>query len=373
MTRAAIEAELLAWMKSADWTPDPKRFDRIALELFRFQYERCKPYELLCRTIGRTPDSARTASDVPAVPTGAFKEFELRCFDASETIRTFRTSGTSTDRRGELHLDRLDVYEASLLSSLRHCLLPRSAGARPIERMRFLAPSPDEAPHSSLSYMFGALCEAEGGASSGFDLRGDRLDSASLRIAVRDAWREDEPMLIAGTAFAFVHFLDERGDETWDLPAGSRVMETGGFKGRSRVVPRSVLHAELADCFAIPEGSVVNQYGMTELGSQFYDSTIIDPSGPRRKLAPPWTRVRFADPATGQDAPSGEVGLILVQDLANSGSIAAIQTADLGRAILDDEGRAIGFEIIGRAEGAEARGCSIATDIMLEAARGGSK
>jgi len=370
MNRAAIEDELLAWMKSDDWTSDPGRFDRIALELFRFQYDRCKPYALLCQSIDRTPDSVRTANDIPAVPTGAFKEFELRCFDAAGTIRTFHTSGTSTDRRGKLHLDRLDLYEESLLSSLRHCLLTRSGAARRIECMRFLAPSPDEAPHSSLSYMFGALCEAEGGAESGFDLRGDRLDSDALHNAVRGARLEDEPMLIAGTAFAFVHFLDDVGQEDWELPLGSRVMETGGFKGRSREVPRSVLHSELAKRFAIPEVSVINQYGMTELGSQFYDSTILDPNGPRRKLAPPWTRVRFTDPATGQDAPSGEVGLILIQDLANSGSIAAIQTADLGRAILDHAGHAIGFEVIGRAEGAEARGCSIATDIMLEASRG---
>jgi hypothetical protein len=370
MTRAAVEEELLAWMRSGDWTPEPERFDRIALELFCIQYELCEPYMLLCRSIERTPDSVRNARDIPAVPTGAFKEFGLRCFDASETIRTFRTSGTSTERRGELHLDRLDVYEASLLSSLRHCLLPVSNAERRIESMRFLASSPDEAPHSSLSYMFGALRDSEGGAYCGFDLRKDRLDTVSLRNAIRHARSEDQPMLIAGTAFAFVHFLDAAAEAEWELPIGSRVMETGGFKGRSREVPRSVLHSELAKRFAIPERSIINQYGMTELGSQFYDSTIVDPSGPRRKLTPPWTRVRFVDPANGEDSPAGEAGLILIQDLSNTGSIAAIQTADLGRAILDDSGRAIGFDVIGRAEGAEARGCSIATDIMLEASRG---
>jgi hypothetical protein len=370
MTRGATEEELLTWMRSGDWTPDPDRFERIALEVFRFQYERCEPYSLLCRSLERTPDSVHSAKDIPAVPTGAFKEFELRCFEASETIRTFRTSGTSTDRRGELHLDRLDLYEASLLSSLRHALLAPTAAGRKIECMRFLSASPDEAPDSSLSYMFGALCDAEGGAKSGFDLHGDRLDSTSLRDGVRLAQHEDAPILIAGTAFAFVHFLDDTEDAGWELPSGSRVMETGGFKGRSREVPRSILHSELATRFALPESSVINQYGMTELGSQFYDSTIIDASGPRRKLAPPWTRVRFVDPATNEDARSGEVGLILIQDLANTGSIAAIQTADLGREIFDDGGEAIGFDVVGRAEGAEARGCSIATDIMLEASQG---
>jgi hypothetical protein len=64
----------------------------------------------------------------------------------------------------------------------------------------------------------------------------------------------------------------------------------------------------------------------------------------------------------------GEVGMIVIHDLANSGSISAIQTADLGLAILDGSGKTIGFDVLGRLEGAEQRGCSIATDIMLDAA-----
>lgn len=370
MTRATLETELLSWMSSGDWSGDDERFERIALALFQYQYENCSPYAALCQSMGRTPDSIHAAREIPAVPTGAFKEFELRCFEASKTRRTFRTSGTSTDRRGELHLDRLDLYEASLLATLRHALLTPSPDGREIKAMRFLSASPDEAPDSSLSYMFGALLEAEGGSNCGFDLRGDRIEWESLGEAIARAQREDQAILIAGTAFAFVHFLEGAGDADWRLPLGSRVMETGGFKGKSREVPRDVLHRELMERFAIPSRSVINQYGMTELGSQFYDSTLIDPAGPRRKIGPPWTRVRFVDPMGSEDVPGGEVGMILIQDLSNTGSIAAIQTADLGRAILDRAGSEIGFDILGRAEGAEARGCSIATDIMLEASRG---
>jgi hypothetical protein len=367
MNRAALESELLAWMASGEWAPDPKRFDRIALELFRFQFEHCDPYARLCRSLDIHPDQISCADEIPAVPTGAFKEFELRCFEAADTVRTFRTSGTSTDRPGELHLDRLELYEASLLASLRHSLLVEGTG-RPM-RMRILAPSPREVPDSSLSYMFGALIEAEGGPASGFDLHDGKLDLAALRKATADAQRSGEACLIAGTAFAFVHLLDAVGEETWALPNGSRVMETGGFKGRSREVPRELLHRALSTHFGIPEASILNQYGMTELGSQFYDSTIVDPTGPRRKLAPPWTRVRVVDPVSGRDLSSGEIGLILIQDLANTGSIAAIQTADLGLVTLDGDGNPNGFEILGRDAGAETRGCSIATDVMLEAAR----
>jgi len=386
MTRESIERELLSWMREDDWTANHEKFERLALDLFAFQYQHCRPYALLCDALGRTPENVDRANSIPAVPTGAFKEFALRCFEPEETIRTFRTSGTATQRRGELHLDRLDLYETSLLASLRHALLSvarenadhRHATGDPspsISRMRFLASSADEAPDSSLSYMFSALKEAEADDESGFDLRAGELDLDSFRNAVREAQRDEEAILVAGTAFAFVHFLDATDDTdaastNWRLPRGSRLMETGGFKGRSREVAREALHAALADRFMIPIESVINQYGMTELGSQFYDSTWLDPTGPRRKLVPPWTRVRFVDPTTALDVEAGEVGMILIHDLANTGSVAAIQTADLGQAVLDAKDRVIGFEVIGRAEGAEARGCSIATDIMLEASSG---
>ena len=103
---------------------------------------------------------------------------------------------------------------------------------------------------------------------------------------------------------------------------------------------------------------------MTELGSQFYDSVLREPDGPRRKLGPPWARVRILDPETGEECAPGEIGAIAVTDLANTGSVSAILTADLGRSLAD------GFEVLGREPGAEARGCSIASDTMLAEAPG---
>jgi acyl-CoA synthetase (AMP-forming)/AMP-acid ligase II len=310
----------------------------------------------------------RQFSNIPAIPTGAFKEFDLCCFNPASAIKTFATSGTSTDRRGHLHLDTLKLYEASLLASLRRNVLDDLCGRRP--QLRFLAPNVEEAPNSSLIHMFETLRVAEGGPESAFDLHDGRLDLEALREAIRSAGQGDSPMLLLGTSFAFVHLLDATADsptDDWQLPPGSRLMETGGFKGRSREVRPEVLRNELAKRFAIPETSILNQYGMTELGSQFYDSTWLDPSGPRRKLAPPWTRVRIIDPMTGHDVVGGEEGMIVIHDLANTGSIAAIQTADLGRAVPVSADKEPGFSILGRFDAAEERGCSIATDIMLEA------
>lgn len=365
--REALESAILAWMAEPDWRSDPRRFDALALALFRFQYAACPAYAHYCDALDRRPDRVAEADAIPAVPTGAFKEFALRCFAAEATRRTFRTSGTTTERRGELHLDTLLLYETSLLASLRRCFLAELCGTRP--RMRFLAPSPEDAPDSSLTHMFATLAAAEGHAESGFDFSSEGLALEPLARAIAAARAEGAPIVLGGTSFAFVHLLDAtRADapSIWSLPAGSRVVETGGFKGRSREIPRDVLRAELTRRFDLPERAIVNQYGMTELGSQFYDSTLIDPVGPRRKLVPPWTRVRLVDPDTGRDVETGTIGMIVVHDLANTGSVAAVQTADLGRALAD------GFEVLGRAEGAEQRGCSIAADAALFAAGAGA-
>ena len=127
MTRDALEIELLDWMRrGATAEPNPERFERLALELFAFQFRACAPYARLCESLGRSPERVSCVEEIPAVPTGAFKEFALRCFDAENVVKTFRTSGTTSDRRGELHLDTLALYEASLLASLQRCLLPAS-------------------------------------------------------------------------------------------------------------------------------------------------------------------------------------------------------------------------------------------------------
>jgi hypothetical protein len=171
-------------------------------------------------------------------------------------------------------------------------------------------------------------------------------------------------LLLCGTAFAFVHWLEalEQRGERLRLPAGARLMETGGFKGRSRELPRERLHAWLHERLGVPPERCVNQYGMTELASQFYDSVLRVPAAARHKLTPAWTRVLIVDPDSGREVADGEVGAIQIVDLANTGSVIAIATADLGQR------RGDGFEVLGREAGAEARGCSIAADELLAGA-----
>jgi hypothetical protein len=362
--RAGLDAAMIAWTREKPPGGGDARFDRLALALFAFQFERCAPYRRFCEARGCTPARARRWQDVPAVPTAAFKELSLTSFPRERAVHVFRTSGTQAASRGALLLDTLAVYEASLRASFQRGVLPDVA---PGGRIAFhvLAPPASEAADSSLSHMFDVAMRDAGAPHSSHWIAGGTLDVARALSDLEAAERGGEPVLLCGTAFAFVHLLEEleRRGLRFALPEAARAMETGGFKGRSRSLPREELYAWIEDRLGVPPARVVNQYGMTELGSQFYDTVLGEPAAPRRKIAPPWTRVRILDPIGGGEVAHGELGRIAVLDLANTGSVCALETADLGRATAD------GFEVVGRDPDAEERGCSIGADVLLADAR----
>lgn len=360
--RKKLDAALLAWMRETDWATDEARFRELALAVFEFQFEHCPAYARFCLARGLSPNEVDAWEQIPAVPSGSFKEVRLACFPETQTRKIFRTSGTSNAKRGELHLDSLELYETSLEASLRHSVFP-DLGFGERMRLRILAPGARGAPDSSLSHMFQRAVEVFGDTSSGSDVLDGKLQVAALCTGLGDACRTHLAVALCGTTFAFVHLLDalaQRDPSRFELPPGSRVVETGGYKGRSREVPRDDLVAQIGERLGIDASHVINQYGMTELGSQFYDTRLREPDGPLRKIAPPWTRVRVVDPVRGESCAEGEPGMVVVLDLANIGNVSAIETADLGRQVED------GFEILGRQPGAEERGCSIAADVMLD-------
>jgi hypothetical protein len=166
---------------------------------------------------------------------------------------------------------------------------------------------------------------------------------------------------MATTAFALVALLDALRARGADLalPPGSRIMETGGFKGRTRVVARAELYAEASARLGVPIEAIVAEYGMTELCSQYYDSFASRARiEPRVKAAPPWLRAIVVD-GEGRPLPNGIVGAIRHVDLANRGSVVAIETEDLG-ALVDG-----GLVLLGREQGAELRGCSLDAETLL--------
>lgn len=343
-------------------------FDQLALAIFSYQYDRNIIYREYCRRRGRTPADVDSWMNIPAVPAAAFREARLAAAAPSEVEAIFRTSGTTggVERRGEHHIADLSLYRDTLFASFEAFLLPDGARMPVLS----LVPPASSLPDSSLSYMAAVVTERLGAGGASFVDPDSGLDDERLLEALASAVREDRPVLLFGTAFAFVHLLDRLrlGGTKFSLPEGTRLMDTGGYKGRSRVVEPAELRAGYTAWLGVPENRCVNEYGMTEMLSQFYEPVLREASrggDPRRKVGPPWVRSVVVDSEQLAPLPFGETGLLRHVDLANIGSVSAIQTEDVGRQV---EG---GFMLMGRTPGATPRGCSIALDTLLRA-RGAS-
>ena len=352
-----------------DTPVEDDRFNEVALRVFAYQYERNAPYAAYCDRRGRTPATIAHWTHAPAVPTAAFKEVTLSTGPAAEAEAVFRTSGTTrgAEQRGTHWVMDVSLYHLSLIPNFTACVLPD--GALPL--MVSLMPSAHEMPDSSLAHMIDVVVNRLGGDGSTHCASVEHgIDTARLAGTLRDAERAGTPVCLLGTSFAYVRWLDElsTANERFRLPAGSRLMDTGGYKGHGREVDELSLRGMYTDLLGIPESHCVNEYGMTEMLSQFYDSTLRDAvegrERERRKIGPPWVRTRLVDPESLEPVGAGQPGLLQHFDLANAGSVMAIQTEDIAVAADD------GFRLLGRAAGATPRGCSIAMDMLLDAVGG---
>jgi len=352
---AALDRRILSFIRRyalADRAPEAE-FEALALDLFAYQFERNPFYRRLSIADGKEPGSVGSWKAVPAMPVAGFKELVLASFPKTKAVRVFRTSGTTSGARGAHFFDTLALYEAALLPAFRRHLLPDGASCR----FFFLTASPEEAPYSSLSHMMGVVNRALSRPRGKFYVKKDDILFERL---VEDLRADKKPVAVLTTAFALKAFLDRltAARISFRLPRGSRLMETGGFKGRARAVSKRSLYAGVAKRLGIPAEFCVSEYGMTELSSQFYDA-MAGRKGARFFRGPAWMRTLVVDPATGREARKGRPGLLRHCDLANRGSVAVVETEDLGRASES------GFELLGRAPGAASRGCSLAYEALI--------
>lgn len=347
---------------------DENAFNVLAIALFALQFTHNPPYRTFCESRRMLPWKTRHWNDIPAVPAAAFKEFDLSCIPAAERSTVFHSSST-TEHRPSRHFHNgksLALYEKSLLTWFPvHFPLELPSLCQGIA----LTPPPVQVPHSSLVHMFETLRRHLNFAS--FKFTGQTspenawdLDYPATITALRQAIDVNKPVLLLGTAFSYVHLLDglAQKEVTLRLPPGSHALETGGYKGRSRSLPKSELHSLISHKLGIPLSGIICEYGMSELSSQAYDRLEMHddaqlqawtPESTRCFHFPPWARAQIVSPETGREIQQGETGLIRVFDLANVYSVMAIQTEDLAVR------RSNGFEVIGRAALAEPRGCSL--------------
>jgi hypothetical protein len=342
-------------------------FDTLALDIARFQAAHVPAIARLAYARHTHFSHVPDASSIPAVPTDAFRLTRIAVHPRDCDVALFRTSGTSqgAHARGEHPMRTTETYELAALSWGTRYLFPDRKDLRAL----VLAPSLAEQQGSSLGFMLDKFAHAFEKRPAFFvHLReGDEaaLDFHGIGRAVAEARRDQQPVLVLATSFALVHLLEGASRLDLRLPAGSRVMQTGGFKGKSREVAPAELRAMLAKAFAVAEDHIVAEYGMTELSSQLYEGTLAGVLGFGPKMPhgiyvpPPWARVRAVDPVSLDPVPQGEIGIARITDLANVDSAVAVQTADRVREV---EG---GIELLGRSAGAPPRGCSIAIDEML--------
>lgn len=350
-----LEARVNSFIDS-DGGSEP--FERLALDVFAYQHDRVPAYANLCERRGVDRDSVTTWRDIPAMPADAFK-YDLGLTD--ERPHVFASSGTTAgaELRSRHALTTLETYRRSALAHFRAMVLPDNPGPMAV---LLLGPSAESHAESSLGRMFSWCIDAFGSEKSAVAFGSD--GNVDLEVAVdwlRRRAEGCEPVLLLAVTSAISALFDELRDRrlALRLPADSRLVDTGGKKsgaGDTRALSaRGVLKAAWRSLH-VPSYCCVNEYGMTEMLSQFYDDALLSRVDgrfvPRSKLGPAWVRTTIVDPVTLEPVAGSGTGILRHLDLAGWDSVACLQTLDLGRA----HGR--GFELLGRAVGAEARGCS---------------
>jgi hypothetical protein len=343
-------------------------FDELALDIARFQ-QRYSP------GLGRLLDARGWELDgvehIPAVPTDAFRFGRVAVYPSELDAVRFATSGTTASTRG-IHVMRTTrtYEELSIRAAARALFADGTARATVIA----LAPAPGSLPSSSLGFMMRHFMSVFDGRAlsvepqdAHFDadapdrwlVSAQGIDVPRLRRAVLTASERHDPLLVLATSFALVLLLDELAGKVLPTPRRTVVMQTGGFKGRTREVAPGELRKAVAHAFRIPVTHVVGEYGMTELTSQLYEGCL--PGGSLRGEAglyvePPWLRVIPVEPATLAPLPDGTPGIAKIVDLGNIDSAVAVLTQDVVCR------RRSGIQLLGRAAAAPPRGCSLGVE-----------
>ena len=307
-------------------------FNSRAIELFHKQKDACEIYNQYLRLIRQYEKPIQQWSEIPFLPIEFFKSHRVATGDFEEQA-IFTSSGTTGQMTSKHYVKDLLIYEESFLKGFEYFY------GKPEEwTVLALLPSYLERSGSSLVYMADHLIKRSHSEDSGFFLH-NHQDLYKVLDRMRDS---KQNILLIGVTFALLDFAEKFVLRMPDLV----VMETGGMKGRREEMTRDEVHAELKKCFDV--NAIHSEYGMTELLSQAYSK------GNGIFECPPWMRVaarEVTDPFNVRSFGSGALNII---DLANEDSCAYIATQDLCK--IQPDGR---FEVMGRYDHAEVRGCNL--------------
>ena len=311
----------------------PEDFKQVAFSIFRHQFENNKVYRSFCDLLYIHPSDVHTLEDIPFLPIEFFKSKKI-ISSLEEVQEVFTSSGTTGSVTSKHYVTDIEFYKESYLKGFAHFY-------GNIEDYAVLALLPNylERKGSSLVYMVADLIQRSKNKKSGFYL--NNIEELAKKLIKID--QKGQKTLLIGVSFALMDLIEKCQFEL----KNTIIMETGGMKGRRKELVRNELHALLQHGFGVK--NIHSEYGMTELLSQGYSN------GNGVFETPPWMKVITRDP---EDALSiqknGKTGGINIIDLANYNSCAFIATQDLGK--VHQNGT---FEIIGRFDNSDIRGCNL--------------
>ncbi len=370
--------QCFAWASSFDHGHG--RFDVLALNrpkfpgiegrLLQYQRETNPVYARYCDVCGVCGDGSHLM-DWPPLPVECFKRSDVSAADAEHAQATFYSSGTTTDARSVHRFADVGLMQRSIIYQYGN-LIGRSI--MPETRILSLMPSYEDNPNSSLGFMISYFITAVGGPKSAcyFNMN-TGLDIPALCAALEDAQTAGVPVHLMGPAFAYVQLLDALGDRKFACAPYSALLETGGYKGKTREVPKNELRDQLAAKLGIDRRRIYGEYGMCELSSQGYELCALNAPAdliPEEGLfiLPPWMRCLIYSPDSMRPVMPDNDGQIALFDMCNIDSAAFILTGDVGRLVtLSDALRVhvpghpkFALKLYGRAQNAVPKGCSMA-------------
>ena len=310
-----------------------EEFSEAALQVFKHQFKNNKVYRSFCDLINVHPSDVQKVAQIPFLPIQFFKSKKV-VSTTHEAQEVFTSSGTTGSITSKHFVTDIDIYKESYWKGFHHFY-------GNIESYTVLALLPNylERKGSSLVYMVEDFIAKSKNPESGFYLH--NLEELANKLVKLD--RNGHKVLLIGVSFALLDLIEV---QQFDLK-NTVIMETGGMKGRRKELVRAELHSILQNGFGVDK--IHSEYGMTELLSQAYSK------GNGVFATPPWMQILTRDPEDALTIQSvGKNGGINVIDLANFNSCSFIATQDLGRVFPDGT-----FEIIGRFDHSDIRGCNL--------------
>jgi phenylacetate-coenzyme A ligase PaaK-like adenylate-forming protein len=312
---------------------DTHEFTEVALIVFKHQFKNNKVYRSFCDLLYIHPSNITTIEEIPFLPIQFFKSRKVLS-SLDEVQEVFISSGTTGSATSKHLVTDINLYKESYLRGFSHFY-------GNIEEYTVLALLPNylEREGSSLVFMVDDLIRKSKNFESGFYL--DNIQELAKKLIELD--KNGQKTLLIGVSFALLDLIEM---QQFNLN-NTIIMETGGMKGRRKELVREELHATLQNGFGVSK--IHSEYGMTELLSQGYSK------GNGVFASPPWMKIRTRDTedALTINAP-GKNGGINVIDLANYNSCSFIATQDLGKVHENET-----FEIIGRFDNSDIRGCNL--------------